>query len=172
MQSKIQQRTLVQCPVAQASRRLSDFFRAHGNADGDTAQLALRVDARIPGLSTPVRLERSVIVTIAPHRREGAMTPEYNVAWAPTEEGPFPLFAGTIRVDATDDYNSFFLVLEGSYEPPLGAVGAAFDVLIGARIAAVCARNLLSRIGDETEALYLADEAKKTASLQGLVLPA
>ena len=94
------------------------------------------------------------------------MTPRYSVAWAPEDPGPFPLFAGELRVENAEDYDAFWLVLEGSYEPPLGLVGAAFDRIAGARIAAICARNLLARIADEIETEFTEDEARKTYGAQ------
>jgi hypothetical protein len=161
MTTRIAQRTLVQCPLAQAAHRLTGFFRAHGNAAGDTARLSLGIDARVAGLPVPLHLERAVIVTLRPAHRAADMTPRYTVAWAPEEPGPFPLFAGELRVDGAEDYDAFWLVLEGSYEPPLGLVGAAFDAILGARIASTCARNLLAQIAESVEAAFAADEARK-----------
>ena len=92
------------------------------------------------------------------------MTPRYAVAWAPEEPGPFPLFAGELRVENAEDYDAFWLVLRGSYEPPLGLVGAAFDAIVGSRIAAICARNLLTEIADNIETEFAADEARKGAA--------
>ena len=84
-------------------------------------------------------------------RHAGDMTPRYAVAWAPEEPGPFPLFAGELQVENAEDYDAFWLVLRGAYEPPLGLVGAAFDYIVGSRIAATCARNLLTEIAESIE---------------------
>jgi hypothetical protein len=164
MTSKIAQRTLVQCPAGQAAARLKEFFRAHGNPDGDTAQLPLWIDAGIPGLPAPLHLERDVIVTLRVNHKPGDMTPRYSVQWAPAEPGPFPLFAGELHVENDEDYDAFWLVLEGTYEPPLGLAGAAFDAILGSRIAAVCARNLLASIAAAVEAEYAAQEARKATA--------
>jgi hypothetical protein len=164
MATRILQRTLVQCPAAQAAHRLRDFVAAHGNPDGDTARVSLWIGASVPGLPTPLRLERTVIVTLRPARHPADMTPRYSVAWAPEEPGPFPLFAGELRVENDEDYDAFWLVLEGTYDPPLGLVGAAFDRIVGSRIAAICLRNLLAQIAESIEADYVADEARKTAA--------
>ena len=161
MESRLHQHTVVACPLAQAGRRISEFFGARVSTEDKKSRLSLSIDARIPGLSAPVHLQRSVVVTFEAPAHEGEITPQYKVAWAPADPGPFPLFIGALRVEATDDYESFLLVLEGTYEPPLGALGAAFDSLIGSRIAGVCARNLLARIAEEIETKFLADEAKK-----------
>jgi hypothetical protein len=161
MTSKIAQRTLVQCPSAQAAARLGDFFRAHGNPDGDTAQLPLSIEVAVPGLPTPLHLERNVVVTLQAQRRPGDMTPCYHVQWASAQPGPFPLFAGELHVENDEGYDAFWLLIKGSYEPPLGLAGAAFDVIVGSRIAAVCARNLLTRIAESIETEFSAQEARK-----------
>jgi hypothetical protein len=161
VQTRIAQRTLVQCPIGQADLRVADFFRAHSGADGAESQLSLWVDAGLPGLAMPVRLTRSVNVSITPAHRVGEMAPSYHVTWAPAQRGPFPLFDGSLHVEGTDDYDAFYLVLEGSYEPPLGLIGAAFDVIVGARIASLCSRNLLAVIAEEIEGAYAVDEAAK-----------
>ena len=164
MATKIVQQTLVQCPPSQAASRLRRFVAAHGNPDGDTARIVLGLDASLLGLPAPLRLERSVIVTIHGDHRSGDMTPRYAVAWAPEEPGPFPLFAGELQVENAEDYDAFWLVLRGTYEPPLGLVGAAFDYIVGSRIAAICARNLLGEIADSIESEFAADEARKGAA--------
>ena len=164
MSTRIAQRTLVHCPPAQAAQRLSAYVREHGAADAGTAKLPLFVEAGIPGLPAPLRFERSVVVTLQPHHLSGDMTPRYSVQWAPAEPGPFPLFAGELRVENDEDYHAFYLVLEGSYEPPLGLVGAGFDVIVGSRIAALCARNLLAAIADAIESAFAHDEAQKATA--------
>ena len=81
-----------------------------------------------------------------------------------SEPGPFPLFAGELQVENAEDYDAFWLVLDGSYEPPFGIAGAAFDRIVGVRIATICARNLLAHIAETIESHYGADEARKAAS--------
>ncbi|GAC1311765.1 MAG: hypothetical protein NVSMB21_21640 [Vulcanimicrobiaceae bacterium] len=71
--------------------------------------------------------------------------------WAPHERLPLPRFSGMLTV--RPNTNRSELVLEGTYEPPLGTVGALFDSLLGARKGAHCAvRALLRRIASEREA--------------------
>jgi hypothetical protein len=161
MSTRISQRTLVTCPPAQSAHRLRDFFREHGKGDGDTAKLPLFLEIGVPGIRETLRLERSVIVTLQSAHLAGDMESRYRVQWAPEKPGPFPLFSGELRVEGDEDYNAFYLVLEGSYEPPLGLIGAGFDAVVGARIAAACARNLLSQIADSIEDNFAIDEARK-----------
>lgn len=151
----------VGCALAQADVRLNHFFRAHGNADGDTAKLTLAVDVNVSGFATPLTLERSVIATIQTHHLRADMTPRYDLQWAPQVSGPFPLFAGQLIVEAGDDYDTFVLHLRGDYTPPLGVLGKGFDLAVGHRLAQATAYNLLHRIRDFIESEFARDEARK-----------
>ncbi len=158
----LSERALVHCSVNQAARRLTHYFRARGNSDGDTARLNLRADVALPGSRDGVRLERTAIATIVPIHRPGQIMPHYGVTWAPERNGPYPTLHGDLAIENADDYNAFYLVLTGTYEPPLGVVGAAFDAAIGHRIAAATARNLLATIADSIEADFTAAETSKS----------
>jgi hypothetical protein len=48
--------------------------------------------------------------------------------------------------------------LEGGYEPPLGAIGKAFDAAIGHKIAESTADDLLNVIGERIEHDFATDE--------------
>jgi hypothetical protein len=159
--SHLDQDISIHCPLAQARKRLTDFFRETGNRDGDTLKLALHIDLTAPGAVPPLTLGRSVLATIQPHHLAGDMEPRYRVQWAPETAGPFPLFAGELLVEGASDYNSFRLRLSGDYEPPLGIVGKGFDLLLGKRIAEATTSNLLQRIRDAIEAAFQKDEAAK-----------
>jgi hypothetical protein len=160
--SHISERTTVQCGVNQAARHLARYFAVRGNSDGDIARVHLRAEVPIPGVRGGVKLERTAIATLVPNHTAGAMMPQYAVTWVPEKAGPYPRFAGTLSVASSEDYDSFDLVLEGSYEPPLGAVGAAFDAVVGHRIAESTARNLLATIADSIEADFHEIESAKT----------
>ncbi len=156
----ISERALVHCAVHEAARYLSRFFHARGNTDGDVARLHLRADVAVGGESA-MKLERTAIATIFPVHRVGDMVPRYAVTWSAERSGPYPRFAGELRIENTDDYDSFDLVLEGDYELPLGAIGAAFDAVAGHRIAASTARNLLATIAGSIESAFDDAEASK-----------
>jgi hypothetical protein len=159
--SSLTERTLVHCSVNQAARHLARYFKARGNSDGDVARLSLRADVPVPGSKQTMKLERTAIATLAPRHKPGEMMPHYAVTWAPEHAGPYPTFSGDLAIESGDDYNSFYLVLKGSYEPPLGAVGAVFDSVVGHRIAENTARNLLAVIADSIEADFVAVEESK-----------
>ncbi|GAC1565861.1 MAG: hypothetical protein NVS3B17_23490 [Vulcanimicrobiaceae bacterium] len=162
--SNISERTTVHCSVNQAARHLTRYFAARGNSEGDSARVHLRAEVPIPGVRGGVGLERTAIATLSPSHTPGDMLPHYAVTWLPEMSGPYPRFAGTLSVAGDEDYDSFDLVLEGSYQPPLGAVGVAFDAVVGHRIAQSTARNLLATIADSIEADFRDIESVKAAS--------
>ncbi len=165
--SHIDRRLSVACPLGQARKRLEAFFRSAGNREGDTLKLSLHVEIPVPGLARAIDLSRSVIATIRPHPRPADMEARYSVQWAAQKPGPFPLFSGEMLVEGGADYDSFVLHLVGTYEPPLGALGGAFDALVGRRLAAATANNLLHQIRDVVERDFEADEERKREAVPG-----
>jgi hypothetical protein len=162
--SHIAERIAVACPPAQAASRIRRFFRENGPPSGDTTQLDLRVEIALPGIGTLLELQRSVVVTLQEHHVPGDETPRYRIQWAARVPGPFPLFAGELRVDEWTDYDSFSLRLEGDYAPPLGMAGEAFDFALGNRIARATAGDLLARIKNAIDRDFERDEATKPHS--------
>lgn len=84
----------------------------------------------------------------------------WSLHWHP-QGGPYPDFDGQLTVRADEDYSSCALELRGTYEPPGGIAGAAFDAIVGSRIATATARELLTAIGRDIEARYDREEAAK-----------
>ncbi|HTJ25596.1 MAG TPA: hypothetical protein VMA36_05455 [Candidatus Limnocylindria bacterium] len=148
----------VACPAAQAPCYLERFFAEH--AEGDVAVLALRAPIGMPGFPE-VTLARDCIVKIARHDRRAAMIAAYDVQWESAGGGPFPRLRGTLSLPNDEDYDSCFLALDGTYEPPLGAAGAAFDAVVGHAVAQTTANDLLERIAEYLEHSYHITEAAK-----------
>lgn len=159
--SQLEQQVDIACPLAQATSRLRDFFKAHGNADGDTLKLDLRLDVHVPGMESPIIVERPIIATVQAHHLPADMTPRFAVQWAPEKPGPYPLFSGELLVESGDDYNSFILKLTGAYTPPLGIFGKGFDAVVGNRIAQATATDLLHQLKTMIEQDYQENEARK-----------
>src|ERR1700693_498917 len=134
----------VACPVSQAPQFLERFFADY--AVDDAAILALRVPIVLPGLPL-LMLARDCVIRLARIHEKAAMIASYSVDWAPVAGGPFPRFTGRISIPNADDYESCLIALDGTYEPPLGALGEAFDRTIGRAIAESTGRDLLQRIG-------------------------
>jgi hypothetical protein len=167
--TKLSERMLMDAPLAQAGARVTSFFRLHTNPGEDAARLPLRLNLDIPGLAKPLALQKTVIATFVPVHHAGDMVPRYRVTWTPKDGGPFPSFDGELYVDGDQDYDRFWLILEGNYEPPLGLVGEAFDAIAGHAIASATARDLLERIRSGVEAEFKkAEEAKRSAASRPL----
>ncbi len=157
----LSRRVLIHCPLAQAPRFLQAFFAVHGDPGGEAAQFDVGVEANIPGIPAPVSLNHSVVATLKYEPHPSDMQPRFAVDWAPTGDGPLPTFSGTLAIEPDEDYNAFFAVLDGRYDPPGGIAGRAFDALFGHRIAEATADHLLQRIRDYVEKSYAAEEAGK-----------
>ncbi|GAC1412535.1 MAG: hypothetical protein NVSMB64_22810 [Candidatus Velthaea sp.] len=130
--STIRDFTTVACPFDQVPDRLYAHF------DGGDAVLPLRV--RIGEL----RIERDVEF----HLKNKPAYPGYrllDVSWAPKDGGPYPTFAGTLSV-AEDSAGWSRIEIDGTYRPPFGVAGAAFDAAFGHRIAQGTASELLAEL--------------------------
>ncbi len=156
-------RVLIHCPVASAPRMLEAFFQVHGEPDEEVARLELGLEANIPGIPAPVSLSHPVVATLKYEAHPSDMHPRFAVKWVPTDDDPLPTFTGTLTVESDEDYDTFFVVLDGHYEPPGGLAGRAFDALLGHRIAEATADRLLHRIRDFVEKTYADEEAGKPA---------
>jgi hypothetical protein len=124
--------TTVACPFDQVPDRLLAHF--HG---GD-AVIPLRVSVG------DLRVERDVEF----HLKTKPAYPGYrllDVSWAPKDGGPYPTFAGTISV-AEDAVGWSRIEIDGTYRPPFGIAGAAFDAAVGHRLAERTASELLAEI--------------------------
>jgi hypothetical protein len=154
--SELLERRNVRCPYHLAQQYLSQAVGARA-ASGQPDRLSLTLS--VPG----GELVKSVIVTFG-----GAVDPmhfdePWHIHWKP-QAGPYPEFDGELTVRAEETYETSRLELRGSYRPPGGTLGAAFDWAVGGRIAAATAQALLERLGSEMELRYARDEAAKEGS--------
>jgi hypothetical protein len=106
-------------------------------------------------------LEKNVLVRYERGRDPLHFDEPWNVYWTPEGGGPYPDFSGQLTVRAHESYRGAVLELQGDYVPPFGAVGRAFDMVVGAKIAAATARTLLQHIGISMEERYRREEAVK-----------
>src|SRR6185312_6272164 len=127
--STISVKVPVAAPVASAGRFLESYLATLPERKG-----SVRMTLRAGGL------ERSAMVTLRLARRPQDMAPRYGVHWEAEAGGPYPTFDGILSVEGGDDYDEFRLALHGTYQPPLGIVGQAFDTVLGKRIAEQTAR--------------------------------
>jgi len=107
----------------------------------------LSLDFTVP-LAGGLSLEKPVRIAL-----EQADDGGVGVRWEPLEGGAFPHFHGTFQAQAGHG-EICELTLTGSYVPPGGTAGRAFDALVGYRIARASLGGLLARIAAATAADY------------------
>lgn len=153
----IYERLFLRCPYVRAREFLREALEAA--ADGNTVQ-TLPLSA--PLAFVPGTLEKNVLVRYERGRDPLHFDEPWNVYWKPEGGGPYPEFAGELTVRADESYRGAVLELSGDYAPPFGAFGRAFDMVIGARIAASTAKSLLQHIAISMEQRYRTEEAAKS----------
>lgn len=98
-----------------------------------------------------VLVEREVLLKTVPINVEPRMA-VLEIGWRPVS-GPYPTFHGKLYA-LRGDTRSCRLEIEGSYAPPGGIAGAAFDAILGHRIAAESIHDLLVRFKDAFDELH------------------
>lgn len=152
--AELVERAYVNCPYHRARAYLADGI-------GDRIKSGGRMTLRVP--IAGIELKKDVIVTISPGADPLHMDQPWRIHWTPDGGGPYPDFDGELTVRADEDYTSSILELTGEYKPPGGALGEAFDSVVGARIAAITGQTLLARLTGEFESRYAEEEARKRA---------
>jgi hypothetical protein len=152
--SQISERRVVACPYHLAQGYLAEMV---GSKVASPAPLALTLS--LPG----AELVKEVTVTYGAAVDPMHFDQPWTVHWKPNA-GPYPEFDGELTVRADETYSSSLLELQGSYRPPGGIAGAAFDAAVGNRIASATAQALLDRLGREMESRYRRDERSKTSA--------
>ena len=149
--SSIVEKELVHAPLAAADSLLQAFFATYPAPDGASACLTLHAGD----------IAHAANVSLESAHRPEDMTPRYRVHWEPTRPGPYPVFAGELLIGADNDYDAFWLRLNGTYTPPAGIAGQVFDAVVGHRIAVAVARNLLTEMRGAMETRFATREAAK-----------
>ena len=125
----------------------------------------IRLALRVPLLSAAgdeLALERDVIASLEPlPKGANEALQGTRIQWKPNGRS-FPAFEGTLVAEHDEQYSSFILTLSGSYVPPFGVAGAAFDAVLGNRFAEATAHQLLRDIAESIEKDYRACEAFKS----------
>jgi hypothetical protein len=124
--------TTVACPYTEVSDRLQSYL------ENNDASIALRLPLG------DLKVERDVDVRLSP--KPGY--PGYklvDVTWTAKDGGPYPVFNGTLSV-ADEGAGWSRIELDGTYKPPFGPLGAAFDATIGHHIAQATATELLAQL--------------------------
>ncbi len=155
--TKVRDAVSVRCPVRSAPGYLVAYFDQQG--DGQTSGVTLTLHLQI----VDVTVDREVVATLT--KPKGAWPQSrFGFTWGPKAGGAYPVFEGNLDVE-DDGPGHCRLVLTGSYKPPYGIAGKAFDAAFGKRIAVATVRKLLDTLRDELEAAYHVEfERDKTAA--------
>jgi hypothetical protein len=155
----VQERLYVEAPYVQT---VGVFERRLGIAPG-----ARQGECELT-LALPIREGHEIARTVKAKTEKlsdgGNYALRYRVTWpaGTTSRGiPTPGFDGTLRIAAGEDYDETVLQIDGSYEPPGGAAGRAFDELLGRRIVHATMSALLAGVGEELRAAHAQIEAEK-----------
>jgi hypothetical protein len=153
--SEIHERRFLNCPYNRAREILAQAVAdAVDSGTGRTIRLTLPI--------TGGEISKDVVVTVQRGVDPSHFDQPWVLHWEPNG-GAFPSFDGTLTVQAEETYRTSRLALDGSYTPPGGTAGAAFDAVVGTKVASATAQELLRKIGDALEQRYQAEEAAKTA---------
>ncbi|HEY5340076.1 MAG TPA: hypothetical protein VIK27_03540 [Candidatus Aquilonibacter sp.] len=135
--SEIHESLTVLCPFDQTPQAAAAYI----------ASLPFEDEKRV----VPIRIEigdliveRRVDLTLK-HVRAYPGYEVMDIQWTRHNDGPYPIFRGILSVEESAG-NFCRLDLDGSYEPPFGIAGAAFDAVVGHRIALAASRQLLREI--------------------------
>lgn len=124
---------------------------------GNTLNLVVPLSAL--GLPSNLELEKPVTVHFKPARRNklmlGRRDERLHLQWKPS--GPYPAFEGFVAIRPASGQTQ--IELRGSYKPPFGPLGEAFDSALGYRIAHVTAAALLQELKEELERDFAAVKA-------------
>jgi len=150
---------VVRCPFSVAHDYAEDFFA--DAARGVELHVPLRdlAPTRTGHLRRRVRL---VAVRRLDVDEPGRAHDALEIDWTAGTRF-FPDFQGALRLRIAS-VEETRLTLEGSYQPPFGAFGAVFDLVVGRRIARATMRDLLRRLGDSMELRYAKVRASGTTA--------
>lgn len=156
--SNLKETIEVDCPPFYAMHHAERFFTVH-RREHTPGKLTLRVDLsslKLPGTSQ-ARHEVTVKHELATAGGESKLA----LSWDP-QDPTVPRFAGTLSSGEKD--GKTLLTLDGTYQPPLGVAGAAFDLVVGNKIAAATGHALLEDIKQFIESDYRTALSTKLAS--------
>lgn len=146
------------CPYVRAIEYFDRYLAQLPLSDSGTGRvLRLRAALDAVGLAGDVALDRDVVASFEPSARTHGLEHGVVVTWSPAGGGPFPTFHGSLSIAAKSPKAST-ISLEGGYQPPLGAIGKAFDAAVGHKIAESTADDLLKIIGERIELDFSTDE--------------
>ena len=148
----------LKCPWVRAIAYFDRYLA--GLPESERAQgreLRLRVPLDSLGLPGELAIDRDVVTSFAPLTDPRGLEHGVSIGWTPVGNAALPTFRGSLRITA-EAAKSSLVVLDGDYEPPLGALGKAFDAAVGRKIAEATGDELLKTIAERIEVDYATEE--------------
>ena len=148
----------LQCPYVRAVAYFDRFLAKLPSSErAQGRDLRLRVPLSVLGLPGELAVDRDVVTMFEPLADPKGLEHGVSIGWSPADGAALPTFRGTLRVMAATPKSSV-VTLEGDYEPPLGALGKAFDAAVGRKVADATADELLKTICAKIELDYMTEE--------------
>jgi hypothetical protein len=145
MITRVRDHIPVLCHIDEVQARLKRYFAKHEDSAG-VAHLHLRIPLDgLPALEG-LGLEHDVRVIARKDRDDQNLNDLLRISWEPEGGGPYPGFSGTLVAWAEHDPKQSFIEIDGTYTPPLGVAGEAFDEALGHTIATRTMHALLEDI--------------------------
>jgi hypothetical protein len=147
MVSKITVERVARCPFSVAHDYAEDFLR---EIDERGAEVRVRLRDFVP--TRRGKLRRRVRIVFDRRLDEGEPGRQHDAVALHWSAGTrlFPDFHGALRLRIAS-VDETLLTLEGEYRPPLGPLGAVFDLVVGRRIARSTMSELVGRIAKAME---------------------
>ncbi len=149
--TKIKQSISVDCPLHEIMYYAERYFSVHRRGQ-EQGVFTLTVDSAALNIPGRVQASHQVAIAYELKKANGNEADAISLAWDPKDK-IIPRFAGVLHAERTEGAHSM-LILEGEYTPPFGALGAAFDAVLGQRIAAATANSLLQDMKTFIEETY------------------
>ena len=145
--SRVSVERVARCPFSLAFEYAAGFFR---EAAGGGGEVGVPLRDLVPTLGGRLHEPVRIVAIKRPDGAEpGRAHDEFEVGWTAGTRF-FPDFHGTLRLRIAS-VEETLLTLQGEYRPPFGALGAAFDALIGRRIARATMGDLLDRLAQKMD---------------------
>ncbi len=157
--SELKESIDAECSTFYALHHAERFFVVH-RRDVTPGVITLRIDLSRLGLPGSSQARHEVRVTHDLSEELGKKV--LRLSWDPEDE-TVPRFSGTLR-SSEKGPGTTTLTLEGTYTPPLGIAGKAFDLVVGRKIAAATGRALLEDIKQFVESDFQTAKATNLAS--------
>ena len=152
----IHQQLTLHCPYALAKIYLERHLGPIADASQPTI-LTLSAPLTGRGPQPAVNVELRASLAHVP----GETGQVWTITWQSPKHDAFPVFSGTVAAREGESRHSCRLEIIGDYTPPLGIVGAAFDAVLGHRIANATAAELLRSLGATIESAFELEERTK-----------